>query len=90
MSVSTVEKLISVVNGAADNRAALLVFHDVSKYHPMMNPIDFEKIVSNIYEQGGQCMTFRQIGEYIDPHKAWDYIYPVLPEQPVFIPPAAE
>ncbi len=52
-------------------KVMVLVFHGIDD--PMMTKIPFADIVRTIYEEGGRCITFRELEEYVDPVKADAY-----------------
>jgi hypothetical protein len=57
-----------------------LVFHRVSDDMMLkFGSVTFAEIVETIYENGGRCVTFRELGEYVDPDKAWSYTHPEVP-----------
>ena len=80
------DELVKQLNNATGGKVMLRVFHEVTP--GPLNLIPFEEEVAAIYDNGGRCVTFRELMEYIDPVKAWDYIYPELPPAPpVQMPP---
>lgn len=52
-------------------KVMVLVFHGIDD--PMMSKIPFADMVRTIYEEGGRCITFRELEEYVDPVKADAY-----------------
>ena len=72
------EQLVEILSRVSGGKVLLRVFHDLTDTH--MNDIPFEEEVAAIYENGGRCVTFRELMEYIDPVKAWNYMHPQMPE----------
>lgn len=66
------EQLAKLVNNAIDNQIMLLVFHGVET-PDRLSGLTFEEMVGTIYENGGKCITFRELCTYIDPRKAFQY-----------------
>lgn len=67
------ERLTEILDGTTNNRVALFVYHDV--VNDRMNSMPFEEQVKTIYEYGGQCITFRELSEYVDALKAYAYTH---------------
>ena len=57
---------------AAGGKVLQLVYHDVN--HDRHVHIPFEEQVRCICEYGGRCITYRELEQYIDPIKAYDYV----------------
>lgn len=68
------KRLKEILDGTANNKVALFVFHEVNDEH-MMQGMSFEEQVRGIYEYGGRCITFRELSEYVDPLKAYAYTH---------------
>ena len=68
--------IISALNQARDGRVALTVYHDVAE---QFGPMSYEDQVKCIYDNGGRCVTFRELMEYIDPNKAYEYTHTAAP-----------
>lgn len=61
---------------ATGGRIALTVYHDVAD---QFGPLSYEDQVKCIYDNGGRCVTFRELLEYIDPNKAYEYTHRAEP-----------
>jgi peptidoglycan/xylan/chitin deacetylase (PgdA/CDA1 family) len=71
------EMLKDAIDACTDGKVMLLVFHSVKDEIMMkFEHMTFGDMVNIIYDNGGQCVTFRDLEEYIDPDLAWDYIHP--------------
>ncbi len=66
-SVGELRRQISLCTG----RVMVLVFHGIDD--PMMTKIPFAEMVRTIYEEGGRCITFRELEKYVDPVRADAY-----------------
>jgi peptidoglycan/xylan/chitin deacetylase (PgdA/CDA1 family) len=66
----TTEGTLAAIDRIPQGQVMLLVFHQVTGGMP--GP-DFETVVRHIYEVGGQCLTFRELSNYVDPVKAAAY-----------------
>lgn len=73
--------IINALKGTVGGRIALTVYHDVND--KFFCPMPYEDQVKCIYDNGGRCVTFRELMEYIDPVKAYEYTHeaPELPER---------
>ena len=67
------ERLKEILSETAGDRVALFVYHDV--VNNRMNSIPFEEQVKMIYDYGGQCITFSELSECVDPLKAYAYTH---------------
>lgn len=56
-------------------KVLLMVKHQVDGSGMMPEPMAFEDQIKAIYDNGGQCITFRDLEEYIDPEKAYAYTH---------------
>ena len=74
------EKITAAIEGAVNGKIAQFVYHEVTD-GPMMQ-VPFAEQMKLIADLGGKAITTRELMEYVDPVKAWNYIYPVQPEQP--------
>lgn len=54
---------------ATDSRVLIFAYHAGDE----TSPLTLEEQVRCIYESGGRCITFSELGEYIDPKKAYAY-----------------
>ena len=73
----------TALENATNGRVALTVFHEVQDVFP--GAMSYEDTVKCIYDNGGRCITFRELMEYIDPEKAYAYTHtaPPLPEMKI-------
>ena len=73
----------AVLDQATGGRIALTVFHEVQDVFP--GAMSYEDTVKCIYDNGGRCITFRELSEYVDPDKAYAYTHkaPPLPEMQI-------
>lgn len=72
MSEGDIKNLIDATEGG---KVLLMVKHQVDGSGMMPEPMPFEDQIKAIYDNGGQCITFRQLEEYIDPEKAYAYTH---------------
>lgn len=56
-------------------KVLLMVKHQVDGSGMMPEPMPFENQIKAIYDNGGRCITFRDLEEYIDPEKAFIYTH---------------
>ncbi len=76
----TRERIQAAVEGAVHGKIALFVYHEVTP-GPMMQ-VPFAEQIRLIYDLGGRAVTTRELAEYIDAQKAWEYCCPVRPDRP--------
>ena len=69
MSEDSVKELLDATEGG---KVLLMVQHEVTH---MMGPMSYEELIRAIYDNGGQCITFRDLEEYVDPDKAYAYTH---------------
>ena len=73
MDESGIKSLLDATDGT--NKVLLMVKHQVDGSGPMAEPMPFEDQIRIIYENGGRCITFRDLEEYVDPEKAYAYTH---------------
>ncbi len=70
-STAHVKELLDATEGG---KVLLMVHHEVvGSGMPM--PVPYEELIQAIYDSGGQCITFRDLEEYIDPERAYAYTH---------------
>jgi peptidoglycan/xylan/chitin deacetylase (PgdA/CDA1 family) len=67
---TTSEAMVEILDRAV-GKVPLLVFHDIDS--PMMPGVPFAELIDTIYKNGGRCITFGELAEYVDPVKADAY-----------------
>lgn len=72
ISPMTADELKAELDKAV-GRVALMVFHGIDD--PKMPSIPFKELVKKIADCGGKCITFRELSEYIDHVKAYNYTH---------------
>jgi peptidoglycan/xylan/chitin deacetylase (PgdA/CDA1 family) len=65
----------TLLNATESGKVLLMVKHQVDGSGMMQEPMPFEDQIKAIYDNGGQCITFRDLEEYIDPEKAYIYTH---------------
>ena len=73
MDEAGIKSLLDATDGT--NKVLLMVKHQVDGSGPMAEPMLFEDQIRIIYENGGRCITFRDLEEYVDPEKAYTYTH---------------
>jgi len=73
MDESGIKALLDATDGT--NKVLLMVKHQVDGSGMMAEPMDFEDQIKAIYDNGGKCITFRDLEEYVDPEKAFAYTH---------------
>lgn len=68
------EDFKSLIDATEDGKVLLMVKHEVVG-GMMPEPMPFEDQIKAIYDNGGRCITFRELEEYIDPMKAYEYTH---------------
>jgi hypothetical protein len=82
--VKSKQMLIDALNACTGGRVMLLVFHSTADEMMLkMEHMTYIEMVQTIYDSGGRCITFRELEEYVDPLKAWEYTHPVYPESEI-------
>ena len=61
-----IEELLSL---ASDSRVLIFAYHAGDE----TAPLTLEEQLRCIYGNGGRCITFTELGQYIDPQKAYAY-----------------
>jgi peptidoglycan/xylan/chitin deacetylase (PgdA/CDA1 family) len=56
-------------------KVLLMVKHQVDGVGMMAEPMPFADQIQAIYDHGGQCITFRDLEEYVDPDLAYAYTH---------------
>ena len=72
MSAQGIKELLDATEGG---KVLLMVKHQVDGSGPMAEPMPFEDQIKAIYDNGGKCITFRDLEEYVDPEKAYAYTH---------------
>ena len=73
----SIQALADAVNATVDNKVMLLVLHKVTDdVMVKMENMTFNEMVTTIYDEGGECITFGQLSEFIDPSKAYICTHP--------------
>ena len=70
-SEQSVKELLDQTEGG---KVLLMVQHEVTD-DKMMGPMSFPDLIRAIYDNGGRCITFRDLEEFIDPDKAYAYTH---------------
>lgn len=70
----TEEGFKSLLDATEGGKVLLMVKHEVVG-GMMPEPMPFEDQIKAIYDNGGRCVTFRELEEYIDPHLAYAYTH---------------
>lgn len=65
------QQLERVVKQASGGRVAVLSYHGVDNGD--FGKLGLEDQLRYIYSMGGRCITFRELEEYVDPVKAYEY-----------------
>ena len=68
------EDFKTLIDATEGGKILLMVKHEVVG-GMMPEPMPFEDQIKAIYDNGGQCITFRDLEEYIDPEKAYIYTH---------------
>lgn len=69
------EGIKNLIDATEGGKILLMVKHQVDCSGMMAEPMPFEDQIKAIYDNGGQCITFRELEEYIDPEKAYAYTH---------------
>ena len=71
------KELAEAVRATANNKVIQLIYHEVTDEAMLKTEgMTFPDIVGTIYSEGGQCITYGQLSEYVDPVKAYHYTHP--------------
>lgn len=65
----------TLLDATEAGKVLLMVKHQVDGSGMMQEPMPFEDQIKAIYDNGGKCITFRELEEYIDPEKAYAYTH---------------
>lgn len=65
----------NLLDATDDGKVLLMVKHQVDGSGMMAEPMPFEDQIKAIYDNGGRCITFRELEEYVDPEKAYAYTH---------------
>ena len=68
------EDFKSLIDATEGGKVLLMVKHEVVG-GMMPEPMPFEDQIKAIYDNGGRCITFRELEEYIDPDAAYIYTH---------------
>ena len=68
------EDFKSLIDATDGGKVLLMVKHEVVG-GMMPEPMPFEDQIKAIYDNGGRCITFRELEEYIDPDAAYVYTH---------------
>lgn len=68
------EDFKTLIDATEGGKVLLMVKHEVVG-GMMPEPMPFEDQIKAIYDNGGRCITFRELEEYIDPIKAYEYTH---------------
>ena len=69
------EDFKTLIDATEGGKILLMVKHQVDGSGMMPEPMPFEDQIKAIYDNGGRCITFRELEEYIDPEKAYAYTH---------------
>lgn len=72
MDKQGIKELLDATEGG---KILLMVKHQVDGSGMMAEPMPFEDQIKAIYDNGGKCITFRNLEEYVDPEKAYAYTH---------------
>lgn len=64
----------TLIDATEGGKVLLMVKHEVVG-GMMPEPMPFEDQIKAIYDNGGRCITFRELEEYIDPVLAYEYTH---------------
>ena len=65
----TLDAVKEALDKCVSGKVMGLVFHDVTDHR--MGP-DFEETIATVYENGGRCITYRELEEYVDADVAYE------------------
>ena len=72
MDETGIKTLLDATEGG---KVLLMVKHQVDGSGGMPEPMPFKDQIKAIYDNGGKCITFRDLEEYVDPEKAYAYTH---------------
>ena len=75
VSAMDTQTIRSLLDATESGKVLLMVKHQVDGSGMMKEPMPFEEQIRAIYDNGGQCITFRDLEEYVDPEKAYTYTH---------------
>ena len=75
--VHGVESLEKALERCVSGKAMNLVFHSVRDEDMLAESgMEFSEMMEVLHDSGATCMSFRDLGQYVDPEVAWGYTHP--------------